>query len=139
MKNTAMLSLAALFAGALVCAPKDPSLSDRYNPATAVEVRGVVTDVRVVPAGSPLAGVHVTLKTKTENVEVFLAPREFLVLLKSTVAVGDDLRIFGSRVNGIILTREFFKKGESIVLREKDGEPVWENWGVSIDSSIITG
>jgi|HubBroStandDraft_3_1064219.scaffolds.fasta_scaffold348727_1 hypothetical protein len=124
----------------VVCLAKEPGAVEmRYNPATSADVRGVVTEVHVVPAGKPLAGVHVTLKSKGEILDVYLAPPDFLSLLKTSVAVGDDIRAVGSRVNGdTILTKEFFKKGTSIVLRDPDGSPVWQNWGVAADPATIS-
>jgi hypothetical protein len=131
-----LVSILAAAAG-VVCIAKEPgALGPRYNPATIVDVRGAVTDVHVVPAGQPLDGVHVTLKAKGETLDVYLAPPDFLNMLKTPVAVGDDLRVVGSRVNGdTVLTKEFFKKGTSIVLRNPDGSPVWQNWGVAADIS----
>jgi hypothetical protein len=125
------LSILLLAATAAVCLAKDPKAAEpRYNASTTVDVRGTVTEVHVVPPGEFLPGVHVTLKTKTETVEVYLAPVDFLHLLKATVGSGDEIRVVGSRVGDTILTKEFLKKGTSILLREENGAPVWENWGV---------
>jgi hypothetical protein len=135
------LTLMLVAAVEVVCLAKEPdAVSFRYNAATTADVRGVVTEVHVVPAGQPLEGVHIALKTtKGEALNVYLAPREFLNLLKTTVAVGDDIRAVGSRVNGdTILTKEFFKKGTSIILRDPDGSPVWQNWGVAADPATIS-
>src|SRR5262245_2477862 len=106
---------AMLFAVAgVVSLAKDPAPPDlRYNPATVVDVRGVIAEVHVVLPGATLPGVHITLKTKAETVDVFLAPSAFLKLVKLTVAAGDDIRVVGSRMNGTILVKEFFRKGES--------------------------
>lgn len=122
MKLFLTVSMAVAFG--LVGLAKEPG-------AASVDVRGTVSEVHVVPAGSPLVGVHVTLKTKAgEALDVYLAPRDFLNMLKMTVAVGDEIRAIGSRTGNTILTKEFFKKGTSIVLRDDNGAPVWENWGV---------
>jgi hypothetical protein len=133
------LLLPAMFiaAAGVIGLAKDPGavLEPRYNPAAPADVRGVVSEIHVVPEGSPLAGVHVTLRTKTEAVEVFLAPAAFLSMLKFKVAVGDDIQAVGSRVSGVILTREFTKKGTTITLRDPDGTPVWMNWGVAADAT----
>jgi hypothetical protein len=123
-----------------VCLAKDPGIiaEPRYNPAAIVDVRGVVSEFHVVPAGKPLDGVHVTLKLKGETLDVYLAPPDFLNLLKTTVAVGDEIRAVGSRVGDTVLTKEFFKKGTSIVLREEKGAPVWQNWGVAADPVTVS-
>jgi hypothetical protein len=122
------------------CLAKEPGANEpRFNPATIVDVRGAVTEVHVVPVGKPMDGVHATIKVKGETLDVYLAPPDFLNMLRTPIAVGDDLRVVGSRVNGdTVLTKEFFKKGTSIVLRDPDGSPVWQNWGVAADVSTTS-
>jgi len=124
-------------AAGVACLASDAVVEPRYSGGTPVDVRGTVTAVYSVPPGKAMAGVHATIKTKTETLDVFLAPHDFLSLLKMSVAVGDELRIIGARVNGdTILTKEFSKKGTSIVLRDPDGSPVWQNWGVPAEQPI---
>src|SRR5580693_6544381 len=67
-----------------------------YNPATMVEVDGTITAVRQVPAGSPLEGVHLTVKSKASTVDVYLAPNDFLKIFKTNFPVGYDVRVVGS-------------------------------------------
>src|SRR5579872_1994089 len=107
-----------------------------YNPATMVDVEGTITAVRQVPAGSPLEGVHLTLKAKTSTVDVYLAPADFLRIFKTNFPVGYDVRVVGSKVNfgnaDVILTNEVDLGTTSITLRDGSGAPVWQNWGVSL-------
>jgi hypothetical protein len=107
-----------------------------YNPATMVDVEGTITAVRQVPAGSPLEGVHLTLKAKTSTVDVYLAPADFLRIFKTNFPVGYDVRVVGSKVNfgnaDVILTNEVDLGPTSITLRDGSGAPVWQNWGASL-------
>jgi hypothetical protein len=133
-----MLSVSAL---ALMMIPAKAANGPAYNPATAVAVSGTVTAVRVVPAGQPLAGVHVMLKTKTNNVEVYLAPKDFMNFLKTGFVPGDEMDVTGSRVKSgnadVILAREVSDGMDVIELRDLYGAPVWENWGVEADPTTI--
>ncbi len=132
------LSVLLIAATSVVCLAKDPKAAEpAYSTGTAIDVRGVVAEVHAVPAGEPLAGVHATLKTKTETLDVYLAPVAFLNLLKTPVAAGDEIRAVGVRVGNTVLTKEFTKKGTSITLRETNGAPVWENWGVNADAGSL--
>jgi hypothetical protein len=107
-----------------------------YNPATMVDVQGTITAVRQVPAGSPLEGVHLTVKSKASTVEVYLAPADFLKIFKTNFAVGYDIRVLGSKVSSgnadVILSNEVNIGATSIILRDGSGAPVWQTWGVSL-------
>jgi hypothetical protein len=119
-------------------APKGPvsNLEPVYNLSTVVSISGNVTEVRDVPAGNPLPGWHVTLKSNSDTFDVYLAPASFMKVLKAAYASGDRIKLSGSRVKfnnaDVILTREVTKtkNAEAILLREGDGSPVWEDWGV---------
>jgi hypothetical protein len=106
-----------------------------YNPAMPAVVSGVVSAVSEVPAGQPLEGVHVMVKTKTGNVEVYLAPRNFLSFLKVNIAVGDFIEVTGSEVKSgnadVVLAREVDDGRASITLRDSFGAEVWKHWGAA--------
>jgi hypothetical protein len=77
-----------------------------------------------------------TLKSNSDTFDVYLAPANFMKMLKANYASGDHIKLSGSRVRvnnaDVILTREVTKtkNAEAILLRESDGSPVWEDWGV---------
>jgi hypothetical protein len=112
-----------------------------YNPSTAAAISGTVTAVKVIPAGQPLEGVHVTVKTKNNSEEVYLAPKQFMNFLKTSYVPGDQIAVTGSRVkNGtadVILAREVSDGVDTIELRDLYGAPVWENWGVEADPAAV--
>jgi hypothetical protein len=107
-----------------------------YNPATMVEVVGTVTAVRQVPAGSPLEGVHLTLKSKGATLDAYLAPADFLKIFKTNFPVGTEVRVIGSKVSfgniDVILANQVNIGATSIILRDGNGAPVWQNWGMAI-------
>src|SRR5437868_1795421 len=76
-------AIAVLLAGAalpLVSDSKDPleKTGPEYNPATVVDFKGTITDVREVSAGSAIEGVNLTIKVKGETLKVYVAPTEFV-------------------------------------------------------------
>jgi hypothetical protein len=107
-----------------------------FNPATMVELQGTITAVRQVPAGSPLEGLHLTVKSKTSTVDVYLAPNDFLKIFKTNFPVGANVRVVGSKVSfanaDVILSNEVDIGITEIILRDGSGAPVWQNWGVEL-------
>ena len=105
-----------------------------YNPSTEVHMAGVITAVRQAPA-APMAGVHLTVQTKTNGTaDVYLGPTDFLQIFKTNFVVGAPVQITGSRVPSgsgeVVLAREISEGATTITLREFTGAPVWQNWGV---------
>ncbi|HLG99853.1 MAG TPA: hypothetical protein VKX49_26325 [Bryobacteraceae bacterium] len=138
MNFNGVLSVSALV---LAMIPARAANGPSYNPATAVAISGTVAGVRVVPPGQPLEGVHMAVKTKTRTVEVYLAPKNFLDFLKANYVPGDEVEITGSRVKSgntdVLLAREIDDGRDVIDLRDLNGAPVWEHWGVEADPASI--
>jgi hypothetical protein len=105
-----------------------------YDSRTETRVTGTVEAVEnVTPQGRGgrrgLGGLHVTLKSATESIEVHLGPVAFLNDKNVTVAAGDTLEVLGSRVTldgePVLLAREV-KKGDTVwTLRDSAGRPMW--------------
>jgi hypothetical protein len=112
-----------------------------YTPATIVDVYGIIAAVHNAPAGSALEGTHLTVRTKTGNVDVYLAPADFLRLLKTSFPVGYEVEVIGSKIkfqnSDVILTKEVSVGQSTIELRDAQGAPDWKNWGVEIDPSAL--
>lgn len=107
-----------------------------FNPATMVQVAGNIAAVKTVAAGSPLAGMHLTVTTKTGSVEVYLGPSDFLKIFKTNFPVGAYVSVIGSKVNfqssAVVLANQVGIGATDITLRDGAGAPVWENFGVEI-------
>lgn len=112
-----------------------------YNPAAVVDVDGTIAAVRQVPAGNPMQGVHLTVKTKAAAFDVYLGPADFMRIFKTNFRVGDEVEVSGSKVksgaNYVILTREIEVAGADLTLRDASGAPDWTNWGVEIDPALV--
>jgi hypothetical protein len=139
--NSMRLSVSTLVLTAAISIPAMAASDPVYNPATVVAVSGVVTNVREVPAGQPLDGVHVAVKTRDGVVDVYLGPKQFMKFLKADVEAGDEIRVMGSRVKStsgdVILAREVSDGRETIELRDLYGMAAWKTWGVEADPTSI--
>jgi hypothetical protein len=133
----AATALQTFAASPVSAAPNEPA----YNPATIVSVTGTVTSVRQVAAGNPLAGVHLTLKSNSGALDVYVGPAEFLKFLKASFPVGDQIQVIGSKVKfenaDVILTRQVDDGYELVTLRESNGAAEWQNWGKEIDPAQV--
>ena len=99
-----------------------------YNPANEVTVKGVVTAVDEFdcPVSEGELGLHLTLKTADETLQVHLGPSRILQGQKLGFAPGDQLQVVGARVelygkNGLI-AQEITRGNESFILRDHDGK-----------------
>jgi hypothetical protein len=75
----------------------------------------------------------VTLKTKTERLEVKLGPRDFFEENDFFLLRGDTITVTGIRYNErgkeVVLANEVQKAGEHLILRGKYGYPTWISQG----------
>jgi hypothetical protein len=106
-----------------------------YDSSTEVRLTGTVEAVETVAGpgreSRDMGGLHLTLKTAAESieVEVHLGPAAFLAEKKMTVAKGDTIEILGSRItmnDRVVLIAREIKKGEdTVTLRDGSGRPLW--------------
>jgi hypothetical protein len=81
-----------------------------YNTATAIDFFATVTEAREVPAGNPLAGLHILVKAKGDILDVYVAPTAFAVKYGMVFAKGNDVHVIGSKVKfgetDVVLARQ---------------------------------
>jgi len=133
MKNLLRCAVALAFAWTVSAAdksakdPKAPGPS--YDTATVVDIQGKVTEVREVPKGSPMDGLHLILQSGGE-LDVYVGPPEFVKVFEVTFAKGDQIHVIGSKVSfdgsTVLLAREVSIGTVTILCRDKDGEPLWK-------------
>jgi len=113
--------------GQTVKPPQEP----RYDPTTIIEVLATVTDLREVPRGSPLAGVHLAVKTDKEALDAYMAPADFLKEMGVSFVKGDRIQIVGSKLKfgdgPLVLVREVRKQNSTLYLRDQNGTPYWSS------------
>jgi hypothetical protein len=91
--------------------------------------KATVEDVKDVSLPNGQDRFRLTVKAGTETYEVCLCPKGFLEMMDSAFAKGDEVDITGSKVQDgdktLVLAREVVKGQNTLVLRDKNGEPVW--------------
>jgi hypothetical protein len=125
----AVLAAAFAAAPALAQAPAAPpaAKAPEYDPKAEVTIKGVVEDFHESKTRGDHPGLHLIVKTETETVEVHACPVRFMKELEFAIEKGDALTVIGSRPGGgeIVVAREVQKGQTSLILRDKDGTPVW--------------
>ena len=91
-----LLILAALLAPRAASGAQTSPADPRYDPGTTVAFDGLVTETREVPKGNPMRGLHLTVDTGKESIDVYLAPAEYMKLFNFTFAKGDRIEVTGS-------------------------------------------
>jgi hypothetical protein len=115
-----------------------------YDPKTEVTLTGTVSDIQqmTMPQGqgpgrggtmAGMGGMHLTLATKDGSKDVHLGPSSYLTEKNFTINKGDALEVTGSLVKMMgnmeaVIAREVKKGSETLVLRDKNGMPLWSGY-----------
>ncbi len=126
-----LLAASAVLRAAVTEKTTAPVDEPRYDPATEVSILAIVTEVREVPHGNPLSGIHLSVRTESQVFDAHLGPAEFVRQFEITFAKGDEVRVTGSKVkttngNRVILVRQVRKDQATLSCRRAKGEPNWE-------------
>ena len=131
-----ILAAAALSAyGSNRIIPKNPipSAEPTYDTATVIDIMARVTDVWEVAPYMPLEGVHLTVRSGSETLDVYVGPADFVKMFGITFLKGDRIEVIGSRVmtgdGDLVLASEIRMYDFTITLRDKNGVPYWRDWG----------
>jgi hypothetical protein len=111
---------------------KDPAAGapPQYNVKSEIDFVGTIVKVSEVPAGEAFAGIHLTMQSKGDAIEVYLAPADFMKLMAVPLHPGMKLvGITGSKVkfegNDLVLARELRSEKTVLILRDETGFPNW--------------
>ena len=110
-------------------APAKLAISLPYNFQSEIKIKGTVADIKLngTEANTEVAGLVVT--TGAGSIEVLLCPKSFLDDMGVSFSKGDEVEITGSKVRHDdldgMLAREVVKGNDTVVLRDKQGKPVW--------------
>jgi hypothetical protein len=107
-----------------------PGLAPAYDPDTVATLRGTASAVTVTPArGGRTGGVHITLQSDGQTMDVHLGPTWFLEREGVAVAKGDAVEVTGSVIdsdgNSFLIAQELRKGQKVLKLRDERGIPVW--------------
>jgi hypothetical protein len=89
-----------------------------------------VQDVQEITLPNGQHRVMLSVKNGNDMYNVSLSPKAYLETMDSTFAKGDAVQIIGSKVQDadgktIILARQVTKGDNTLVLRDKNGDPAW--------------
>jgi hypothetical protein len=121
--------------GEVIC----PGVSPRmFDPKTVTTIRGQVECLAKFPQkriGSDLELIYqgVVLQTDKGRFPVYLGPRWYLNKQQVKVKEGDKLEVIASRLsmgkNVLFVAREVKVNGNSLMLRDEQGKPLWRTAG----------
>jgi len=101
----------------------------KYDLQTEAKFKGTVEELKQAPKGSGREITHLLVKNGTDTFDIYLCPQSFFDAMGMSFKKGDELAFTGSRVKhdgaDLILAREVVKGGDTFVLRDERGGPVW--------------
>ena len=105
----------------------------KYDPAKEITVKGTVEQVRQIPEGNIT---ELVIKTANNNVQVYLAPAEFLKEIECWIKQGDQVEVVGAKAadSDEVLAREVSFGNNTMTLRDPKGVPIWTAWKPSKSS-----
>lgn len=102
----------------------------KYDATKQVKIKGVIEDVKDTPG--ELSGTHLTVKTDTGSVMVYVGPAEFLKDIDTSFKKGDQIEVIGAKNTTAdgeeVLAKEITVGSNTTTLRDDSGVPVWTGW-----------
>lgn len=119
----------------LALAQKPPAANvPKYDVSKEIKLKGSVEEIKEVPGAKGDVGIVLMIKRATEVVEVRLCPSKVLKEFEVSFEKGDQVEITGARIKveekEIVLAREVVRGTSTLVLRDKQGAPVWTFLGM---------
>jgi len=104
-----------------------------YNPQTVETIFGAVAKVeKMIPIRGMVYGIHLIVKTDTEEISVHLGPGWFIENQDVEIKPGDTIEVTGSRIvyqgNPAVIAALVLKGEHMLMLRDELGFPVWSGW-----------
>ncbi len=128
-RSAVVLFLMAVLAAVAFAQNNTADEPPKYDVAKEVTIKGTVEEVKQVPNPKGAMGIHLMVKSGSDVLEVRLCPNSFLKEIDIAFNKGDELKVTGSKVRvgekDVILAREIERGNNTIVLRDKQGVPVW--------------
>jgi hypothetical protein len=129
MKKFAVLTI-VMFVAALVFA--QTKVEPKYDKTAEMKLKGTVEEVKEVPGSCCTAKcIHLMLRTDKGLLEIQVAPEAFLKDIEVKFDKGDKIEVTAAKVmkDGaeIYLAREINQNGSIVLVRDGQGDPVW-NW-----------
>lgn len=130
-KAATLLLVASVIVALSSIAFAQKATAPRYDAKTELHLdKAVVQDVQEVTLPTGQHRVMLTVKNGSDLFTVSLSPKAYLDTMDASFKQGEELQITGSKVTDsegktVILAREVVKGGDTLVFRDKNGEPAW--------------
>jgi hypothetical protein len=125
----ALVGVIAIFLLAPLTMGQKSEEGPKYDVAKEITIKGSVEEIREVPNPKGQIGIYLMVKSGADIVEVRLCPNSFLKEFEVQFKKGDQLTITGAKVKveekEVVLAREIENGNNKLVLRDKQGVPVW--------------
>jgi hypothetical protein len=117
----------------------EPDQELRYNPATVVDITGIVEDIREVTSPAAVRGIHFLLRTENDaSIDVYVGPTWFVKEFVASFGKRSEVEVTGSKVKSggaaIILAREVRRGVITLYLRDRQGKPFWNETTTRINA-----
>ncbi len=127
--TSALLLLVVVVVSVCHAQTAKPNSGDpKYDPKSEAKIKGTIEEVKQITVGKDTR-LSFEMKSGEELIEVGLCPPDVLKELGVEFAKGDEVEITGSKVKkddkDLVLAREIVKGDNTVVLRDKNGAPVW--------------
>jgi hypothetical protein len=101
-----------------------------YDKDSVITISGIVTAIdNIKISGTNATGVHISVKTENQTMQVHLGPAWYIDKQTVQIQVNDKVNVTGSRVyykgDEVIIAKEITKDGQVLKLRDDDGYPYW--------------
>src|SRR5208283_3221554 len=126
-RTSILLVIAAVCALPLIAEkPQEPN-RPKYFLSTESKMKATVQEVKLPANGSEIA--HLLVKIGADTFDVYLCPKAFLDDMGVNFSQGEEIVLTGSRVKQgeaeLILARRVVRGNDTLVLRDKRGNPVY--------------
>lgn len=107
-----------------------PPSAPKYDVATESKMKVTVEELKLPAKGNEKEAAHLVVKSGSETLDIYLAPKSFLDDMGATYAKGDEVTVTGSKIKqeggDLILARQVVKGTDTLLLRDDKGKPVWD-------------
>jgi len=130
-KTTLIIALLLLWTISVAWAQKSASApaAPKYDVAKEITFKGTIEEIKETPDAKGDVHLDLMVKSGADVFDVHLCPSSVLKDLEVQFAKGGEIQVTGAKAERdgkeVILAREIVQGSNTVVLRDKQGTPVW--------------
>jgi hypothetical protein len=128
-RKSILLVIAVVCALPLMAEKRQETNRPKYDLSTESKMKATIEEVRLPAKGSEKEIAHLLVKIGADTFDVYLCPKAFLDDMSVNFSQGEEIVLTGSRIKQgeaeLILAREVVRGNDTLVLRDKKGNPIW--------------